>query len=166
MRFSTAIDVASAPRTWARVCPDARQLAGKTARMALVHGVAAMGLAPPTRAEVGITLANDAFQRQLNETYRGRPTSTNVLAFPAWAPASPVPVGAPLLLGDVVLAVETLALEAREQGKAFADHFRHLVVHGILHLLGWDHQSEDEAAEMEGLETAILANLGVPDPYR
>jgi probable rRNA maturation factor len=65
----------------------------------------------------------------------------------------------------VVLAVETVALEAREQGKAFADHFRHLVVHGVLHLLGWDHQSEGEAAEMEGLETAILANLGVPNPY-
>jgi probable rRNA maturation factor len=166
MRFSAGINVASAPRTWVGVCPDARQLARKTARMALVHGIAAMGLAPPTRAEIGITLADDAFQRQLNETYRGRATSTNVLSFPAWVPASPVPAGAPLLFGDVVLAVETVAFEAREQGKAFADHFRHLVVHGVLHLLGWDHQSEGEAAEMEGLETAILANLGVPNPYR
>jgi probable rRNA maturation factor len=166
MRFSAVINVASAARTWVRVCPDARQLARKTARMALVHGIAAMGLAPPTRAEVGITLADDALQRRLNETYRGQATSTNVLAFPAWVPAAPVPVGAPLLLGDVVLAVETVAVEAREQGKAFADHFRHLVVHGVLHLLGWDHQSEGEAVEMEGLETAILTNLGVPNPYR
>ena len=165
MRFSAAINLASPPHTWVRVCPDARPLAWKTARMALVHGIAAMGLVPPRRAEVGITLADDAFQRLLNERYRGRATSTNVLAFPAWVPSVPLPLGAPLLLGDVVLAFETVAFEARDQGKAFADHFRHLVVHGVLHLLGWDHESEDEAAKMEVLETAILTNLGVPNPY-
>jgi probable rRNA maturation factor len=64
-----------------------------------------------------------------------------------------------------VLAFETVAFEARDQGKAFADHFRHLVVHGVLHLLGWDHESEAAAAKMEILENAILTNLGVPNPY-
>ena len=165
MRFSAAINLASPPHTWVRACPDVRQLARKTARMALVHGIAALGLAPPRRAEIGITLADDAFQRLLNERYRGRATPTNVLAFSAWPPAAPLPVGAPLLLGDVVLAFETVAFEARDLGKAFADHFRHLVVHGVLHLLGCDHQSEAEAARMEILETAILANLGVSNPY-
>lgn len=124
-----------------------------------------MGLAPPRRAEVGITLADDAFQRSLNERYRRQARSTNVLAFPAWSPAAPLPVSAPLLLGDVVLAFETVDFEARDQRKAFADHFRHLLVHGVLHLLGWDHESEAEAAKMEILETAILTNLGVPNPY-
>jgi probable rRNA maturation factor len=165
MRFSAAINVASAPHTWVRACPDVRQLARKTARLALVHGIAALGLAPPRRAEIGITLADDAFQRLLNERYRGRATSTNVLAFPAWRPGAPLPVGGPLLLGDVVLAFETVDLEARDHGKAFADHFRHLVVHGVLHLLGWDHESKAAAAKMEILETAILTNLGVPNPY-
>ena len=81
------------------------------------------------------------------------------------APNAPVPCGAPLLLGDVVLAFETVEREAVDQGKPFVDHFRHLVVHGVLHLLGWEHQSEATAAEMEALETSILAKLGVPDPY-
>jgi probable rRNA maturation factor len=165
MRFSALINVTSAPHIWVRACPHARQLARNTARMALSHGIAARGLAPPSRAEVGITLADDAFQRLLNERYRGRATSTNVLAFPAWPLSAPLPVGAPLLLGDLVLAFETVAFEARDQGKAFADHFRHLVVHGVLHLLGWDHESEAAAAKMEILETAILTNLGVPNPY-
>lgn len=165
MRFSAAINVASAPHTWVRVCPDARQLARNTARMALLHGFGAMGLAPPRRAELGITLADDAFQRLLNERYRGRATSTNVLAFPAWQPGARLPVDAPLLFGDVVIAFETVAFEARDQGKAFADHFRHLVVHGVLHLLGWDHEGKAAAAQMEILETAILTKLGVPNPY-
>jgi probable rRNA maturation factor len=134
--------------------------------MAVIEGIAAIGFPPPARAELGITLTSDAFQQQLNQRYRGKGVSTNVLAFPAWEPAAPVPPGAPLLLGDVVLAFETLACEALEEQKAFSDHFCHLVVHGVLHLLGWDHQSEAEAAEMEVMETAILAKLGVANPYR
>ena len=125
-----------------------------------------MGFPPPPRVELGIMLTYDAFQKQLNQRYRRKGGSTNVLAFPAWEPAAPVPPGAPLLLGDVVLAFETVAYEALDQERAFSDHFCHLVVHGVLHLLGWDHQSEAEAAEMEVMETAILAKLGVPNPHR
>ena len=77
-----------------------------------------------------------------------------------------MPRDAPLLLGDVVLAFETVAREADEQDKPLADHFSHLIVHGVLHLLGYDHASDMEAVEMERLETSILAELGVADPYR
>jgi probable rRNA maturation factor len=75
------------------------------------------------------------------------------------------PRDAPLLLGDIVLAFETVAREATEQNKPFADHLRHLIVHGVLHLLGYDHQTAGAASIMESLESVILAKLGVPDPY-
>ncbi len=81
-------------------------------------------------------------------------------------PGAAIPPGAPLLLGDVVLAFETAAREADEQGKPLSDHLSHLIVHGVLHLLGYDHATEAEAVAMELLETSILASLGVPDPYR
>ena len=90
---------------------------------------------------------------------------TNVLSFPAAASAPPAP-GAPLLLGDVVLAFETVAAEAAAQGKPLADHLAHLVVHGVLHLLGFDHEADAEAERMEALETRLLAGLGIADPYR
>jgi probable rRNA maturation factor len=131
----------------------------------LADGIAAMALTSPARVELGITLIDNAGQRQLNHRYRGKRASTNVLAFPAWRPGTRTPCGAPLLLGDIVLAFETVEREAADQGKTFVDHFRHLVVHGILHLLGWDHQRKDAAARMEALETSILAKLGIPDPY-
>jgi probable rRNA maturation factor len=159
------IDIASACIGWERRCPDVRRLARKTAQAALHDGIAPTALTSPARVEVGITLTDNAGQQQLNFKYRGEPAPTNVLAFPAWDPDAPVPYGAPLLLGDIVLAFETVEREAVDQGKTFVDHFRHLVVHGVLHLLGWEHQSEAAAAEMEALETSILAKLGVPDPY-
>ena len=101
-----------------------------------------------------------------HRTWRGKDSSTNVLAFPAADPSVPVPPGAPLLLGDVVLAFETVRREAVEQQKPLADHLRHLVVHGVLHLLGFDHEITREAERMEALEVAVLATLGIPDPYR
>jgi probable rRNA maturation factor len=88
----------------------------------------------------------------------------DMLSFPV--AAATWPPGAPRLLGDVVLAFETVAAEATAQGKALAHHLRHLVVHGVLHLLGYDHEAAGEAARMEALEVAVLAGLGVPDPYR
>jgi probable rRNA maturation factor len=97
----------------------------------------------------------------LNRDWRGIDKSTNVLSFPQIEPFAPVSG----LLGDIILARETLEREAAEQGVSVEDHFTHLVVHGFLHLLGYDHMDDDEALAMEGLETQILASLGVADPY-
>jgi probable rRNA maturation factor len=165
MKSATTIAVASPWIGWRRACPEAERLARDAARIALTIGIPAAGLTPPARVELGITLTDDAEQRRLNRRFRGRDLPTNVLAFPAWEPGVRVPPGAPLLLGDIVLAFETVAREAAEQGKPFPDHLRHLIVHGVLHLLGCDHQTADEASIMEPLETSILAKLGVPDPY-
>src|SRR5579864_210127 len=114
--------------------------------------------------ELSIVLADDALLRELNATWRGIDTPTNVLAFAAESGAAPP--GAPHLLGDVVIAFETVAREAEAQGKPFAHHLRHLIVHGVLHLLGWDHEDAAEAERMEALEVAILQHFDVPDPYR
>jgi probable rRNA maturation factor len=112
-------------------------------------------------AELSVVLTDDAEQRVLNRDWRGIDKSTNVLSFPQIEPFGPVSG----LLGDIILARETLEREAAEQGVSFEDHFTHLVVHGFLHLLGYDHMDDDEALAMEGLETQILASLGVADPY-
>jgi probable rRNA maturation factor len=112
-------------------------------------------------AELSIVLTGDAEQRVLNRDWRGIDKSTNVLSFPQIEPFGPVSG----LIGDIILARETLEREADEQGVSFEDHFTHLVVHGFLHLLGYDHIKDDEALVMEGLETQILASLGVADPY-
>jgi probable rRNA maturation factor len=116
-------------------------------------------------------LSDDDTVRQLNREWRGQDKPTNVLSFPAQElrPGGPLPqppLGAPLLLGDVVLAAETVAAEASAQGKRVADHLSHLVVHGVLHLLGFDHEAEADAVLMERREVAILAGLGIADPYR
>jgi probable rRNA maturation factor len=165
MKPIAAIDIASPCIGWKRVCSDAERLARDAARVALVDGIAATGFISPARVELGITLTDDAQQLQLNRRYGGQAISTNVLAFRAWEPGAQVPSGAPLLLGDVVLAFETVAREADDQAKPFCDHVRHLIVHGVLHLLGCDHRRETDAITMERLETSILAKLGVPDPY-
>jgi probable rRNA maturation factor len=112
-------------------------------------------------SEVSLVLTNDAEQQVLNRDWRGIDKSTNVLSFPQIEPFGAVSG----LLGDIILARETLEKEASDQGLTFDDHFTHLVVHGFLHLLGYDHMDEDEALAMEGLETQILASLGVADPY-
>ena len=161
-----AIDIISTCSDWRQLCPDAEVLARDAAEAALVQGSGALGQRWQQRVEIAVNLAGAADQRRLNRDYRGHDTPTNVLAFPGWEPGMRVPPGAPLLLGDVVLACETIAHEAFEQKKSIADHLRHLVVHGVLHLLGYDHERPRKAAEMEALETSILAKLGVPDPYR
>jgi probable rRNA maturation factor len=162
----SSIDVTSTCTDWSRVCPAAERLARDAAGLALAHGTAASGLVWQGPVELGITLADAAEQQRLNRDYRGWDAPTNVLAFPAWEPGARLPPGAPVLLGDIVLAFETVAREAAEQSKPVADHLRHLVVHGLLHLLGYDHTTQGQAATMEALETAILAKLGVPDPYQ
>jgi probable rRNA maturation factor len=112
-------------------------------------------------AELSILLTNDEEQHDLNQQWRGMDSSTNVLSFPQIEPFGPV-IG---ILGDITLARETLEREAVDLGKSFADHFAHLVVHGFLHILGYDHLTDQEALQMERLETQILASLGVDDPY-
>jgi probable rRNA maturation factor len=121
------------------------------------------------RGEVSLLLADDAAVRALNAAWRGQDRPTNVLSFPglevqAGALTGALPAG-PLLLGDVALALETVRREALEQGKPLADHTTHLIVHGVLHLLGYDHGEPAEALVMEDLERAILAGLGIGDPY-
>jgi len=118
-------------------------------------------------AELSLVLAADRRLRGLNRAWRGIDKPTNVLAFPADDAVSDGAAGGPpRQLGDVILAYETVTAEARAQGKPVEAHLSHLVVHGVLHLLGFDHQGAAEAADMEGAETAILAGLGLPDPYR
>lgn len=152
---------------WTGTCAEAEADAARAARLALAHELAAAPrLDPATPLLLDITLDDDQELRRLNRTYRGVDAPTNVLAFPATDRATPLPPGAPYVLGDVVLALTTIRREAAEQGKTFADHLRHLVVHGVLHLLGYDHHSPAEATDMEAREIAILAELGVPDPYR
>jgi probable rRNA maturation factor len=165
MKSAPAIAVVSPCNSWRYACPDVRQLVRDAVRVALAIGATATGLVWPARVELCIVLADDAEQQRLNSLFRGQDTPTNVLAFPAWEPGMRSPPGAPLWLGDIVLAFETVAREAAEQGEPFADHLRHLIVHGVLHLLGHDHQTADAASIMESLETVILAELGVPDPY-
>lgn len=114
--------------------------------------------------EVTVLLADDREVRRLNRDHRGRDAATNVLAFPGEPGATPGEAG-PRLLGDVVLAFETCAREARDQGKSLAHHLCHLTVHGVLHLAGHDHETEAEARRMETLERRILAGLGIADPY-
>jgi probable rRNA maturation factor len=107
--------------------------------------------------EVAILLTGDAEMQALNLQWRGKDAATNVLSFPSGEEGGH--------LGDVVLAYETVMREANQQNIAIADHTAHLVVHGVMHLLGSDHEKEDEALKMEALETRILATLGVADPY-
>lgn len=112
-------------------------------------------------AELSILLTNDEEQHELNQQWRGKDSSTNVLSFPQIEPFGPV-IG---ILGDITLARETLIREAEEQGVTFEAHFTHLMVHGFLHILGYDHITDAQALQMESLETQILASLGVEDPY-
>lgn len=114
-------------------------------------------------SELSILFTDDAAMRALNAEWRGKDKSTNVLSFPAFALSPGDPPGP--MLGDVVVAFETVCAEAELEGKAFDDHLRHLIVHGFLHVLGYDHETDTDAEEMEAAERAILADMSVSDPY-
>lgn len=145
----------------------------ETALLALserVIGAAARHLAqkegqpfPQTAPELSLLFTDDAAIRQINAEWRGQDKPTNVLSFPA-LPLQPGDRPGPML-GDIIFAHETLAREAVELGKPFDEHLTHLLVHGFLHLFGYDHMETEEAEEMEGLETRILGELGLSDPY-
>jgi probable rRNA maturation factor len=119
-----------------------------------------------SEAELAIMLTDDSGIRTLNSNWRGIDKSTNVLSFPALQPTGARgPDDAPRMLGDIAIAYETMRKEADDEQKPFDHHLSHLAVHGFLHLIGYDHESDDEAEAMEALETEILAQLGIPNPY-
>jgi probable rRNA maturation factor len=151
------LDVVFEDEDW----PDAARME------ALVREAAATMAADPAMHDLApagacIALSNDAHVQSLNASFRGKDKPTNVLSFPA--PESRVPQALEQL-GDVIIARETLEREAADKGIPLADHLRHLTIHGLLHLLGYDHEDEAEALEMENIETGILSRLGIPDPY-
>ncbi|MFN0219395.1 MAG: rRNA maturation RNase YbeY [Hyphomicrobium sp.] len=148
-----AVDLSESGGDWSLLGDDAACIFAAAAAVAQSPGV----LARPS--QVAISLGSDDEVATLNAAYRGKTTPTNVLSFPAGRGG---PTG---FLGDIVLAAETVRREAEEQGVPFTDYVQHLIVHGLLHLLGYDHESETAAERMEALETSILASLGVADPY-
>lgn len=129
---------------------------GEAAALADACLAAAAALEPKIAGAASLLLTDDAALRDLNRRFRGQDKPTNVLSFPSGGGGG---------LGDIALAYETCRREAEDQGVAFRDHARHLIVHGLLHLVGHDHEANDEAERMERLETRILATLGVADPY-
>jgi probable rRNA maturation factor len=152
-RAALAIDVVVESDRWRQV-EDAVALA----RTAVTEAAAVLSTA---RAELAIVLTDDSAIRALNHAWRGIDKATNVLSFPTKRAGDGRP-----LLGDIVLAYETIAREARRQRKPFAHHVAHLAVHGFLHLLGYDHERAADAEEMEQAERDILRRLAIPDPYR
>ncbi len=147
---------------------DIEQRAATAAEATLAH----LGLEPSV-FEISVLGCDDARIAALNTDFRGKPTATNVLSWPSAERASMAPGEMPVLpspgpdaeLGDIAIAYDTCMAEAKAQNLPLTDHITHLIVHGTLHLLGFDHESDPDAALMEGIETEILGNLGIPDPY-
>lgn len=156
-RIDVIVDAANAA-AWNRAARPLEAQVRKAARAALKQMKKSKD-----RSQLNIRLSGDRDVRRLNHDFRGKDKPTNVLSFPAGDDLRPR--GAPVMLGDIVIAYGTVAREAARQGKPIRDHLLHLVVHGVLHLLGHDHQRRAEAARMERIETDILAGFGIPDPY-
>ncbi len=144
------IEVEAESPDWTQALPDAEALCRRAAEAALA-GAARGG-------DVVVLLTDDRAMAELNGQFRGKSEPTNVLSFPAAESARPH-------LGDVAVSYGVTAREAAQQGKSLADHLSHLVAHGVLHLVGYDHEDEAEAETMEALERRVLAGLGAPDPY-
>lgn len=149
---------------WLKALPGAEDICRRAAAAALAAMPPAILL--ESVAEVSLVLADDAFVQRLNRQYRDRDEPTNVLSFADRDGGGFVrPEGGPLILGDVIVALGTATREARRDGKSLADHLSHLVTHGTLHLLGCDHLTDTQAAQMEQLEIEILSGLGIANPY-
>jgi probable rRNA maturation factor len=131
-----------------------------------IETAAAMVEADTSDAELAVMLTDDSGIRTLNKNWRGQDKPTNVLSFPALQPTGPrSPDEAPRMLGDIAIAYETTRREADDEQKPFDHHLSHLAVHGFLHLVGYDHENDNDAEAMEALERTILSLLGIPDPY-
>jgi probable rRNA maturation factor len=130
-----------------------------------INAAAEIADADVGEAELAVMLTDDAGIRTLNNNWRGIDKPTNVLSFPALQPTAGAPADAPRMLGDIAIAYETTRKEADDEEKPFDHHLSHLAVHGFLHLIGYDHETDDDAEAMEALEREILAQLGIPDPY-
>jgi len=157
------IDIIVRDELWKKAVPGVTQICSQSACRAFSAGALA-----PTRSEAALVLADDDFVAALNKEYRNKPGPTNVLSFAALDDVDAdvsVEGGAPLMLGDIIVARETTEREAADAGISTEDHLRHLVVHGMLHLLGFDHLEDEDAEEMEAVETQVLADMGVADPY-
>ena len=133
------------------------------ARTAVASALSGAG-ADGQEREIALLFTSDQSIAEINADWRGKNNPTNVLSFPA-SSDMPIPEGEPRPLGDIVLSHGVIAREAAEQGKTLHDHTAHLIVHGVLHLLGFDHDTDVEADKMEHLETSILKGLGISDPY-
>ena len=140
-------------REW-RVVPNLRKLAR----------TAVLAVQPDDDVAIGLLFTSDARIAEINGQWRGKASPTNVLSFPVSA-ALPVPEGEPRPLGDIALAYGVISREAQAQKKPVSHHVTHLIVHGVLHLLGYDHENDDEAGAMEAREIMILAELGMENPY-
>lgn len=149
------VDIQVQSRLW-----DARPLVEQTVRDAIAAAAAALSTSD---GEVSILLTDDSEIRALNRDWRGLDKPTNVLSFPAAKPAVP---GSDVLLGDIVVAYETLQRECDDEDRDFLHHLAHLTVHGFLHLLGYDHQTDAQAGEMEALESKIMTRMNMPDPWQ
>ncbi|MFK8253594.1 rRNA maturation RNase YbeY [Ancylobacter terrae] len=155
---TVTVDVLVEADGWS-VLPDAAGLVEAAVRTACVAATDDL----PSGADIAVMLTDDAAVRTLNREWRGKDKATNVLSFPADPDLAPDAGEAHL--GDIAIAFETLCREAEAEGKTRGHHLSHLAVHGTLHLLGFDHETGEDAEEMEALERRILASLGVPDPY-
>jgi probable rRNA maturation factor len=166
-RLSPTIDIAVRvlDPAWRQLWPAGVRRIRGAARIAIDTAFAQRPSSIGRAAELTIVLANDSTVRGLNRDYRGIDRPTNVLSFSGLGNGRDLAVDSPAIVGDVILARETVAAEAAAQGKPLANHAVHLAVHGVLHLLGHDHRAPVEASLMESIEIRTLARLGVADPY-
>ena len=159
------IDVLTPNEMWAQRCADPEAVCRRAARagfeMALADGIELSG----GRVEVSVVLSDDDRVHELNRDYRGIDRATNVLSFATLEGERRAPTDAPMLLGDIIVAFETVDGEAKQESKTLEAHLAHMVVHGMLHLMGYDHETDSDADEMESLEIRALEGLGVADPY-
>ncbi len=158
------IDVSLSEPEWTASFLDVEKLAAKAMKYTL--RIAKLpDFLEDRDIEAAIVLANDDLIQVLNREYREKDKATNVLSFAGLDSDMPVPAEGPYPLGDIILSYQTIAREAKEQDKFFKDHFLHMIVHGTLHLLGYDHEDEDEATIMESMEIRILEKMNIQNPY-